>query len=434
MPEASITSINAQIDPIALARSRRPATVGLFQRFNLHTRSIERSLVTLDAEVVAEPSLSRALDTGMTQRLAGVYVGLLIFSGFEALAGSGEGTSDAPPFVVLGLRSYLEIDHVAGSTCVVGDARLSGDLMRAPSLARTDRLAAASTWAYDVAASDYAKRVALVQQALRAGEAEGAVLSIGLSRPTDADPFDIYRACIARNPSPYGYVLNVDGFSLIGSSPLSFARIDKDRILVETDAGTRPVSGDAAVDAASEIALRQSAKDAVEHDVVVQAELEALEKVAAGGDISIPISREVRRFSHVMHLYTVLEAKLAESGAITEALIALAPAAAVSGRPKQAAARIGRRVEGVARGPYGGVIGLIDRHGDADFAVVIRSLWVTNGIARMRVGGKIVAESDAASEYAEALSKARFLIEAVERTETDGRPIGWLQQPGGAQQ
>jgi anthranilate synthase component 1 len=423
VPKPSIISIDPDIDPIAVARSLHSATVGLFQRFNLHTRTLERSLVTLDVEAVAGPSLSAALDRGTAQRRVGDYAGLLVFSGFEALVEGSEGTSDTPSFLVLGLRNYLEIDQVAGAAHLIGDARLSEDLLRAPSsdISRACRPVAPCSWAQDVTEADYAERMALVQKAIRAGEAEGAVLSVGLSKPTDADPFDIYRACIARNPSPYGYVLNIDGFHLVGSSPLSFARIEKDRVFVETDAGTRPVSGDPAVDAASEIALKQSAKDATEHDVVVQAELEALGKVAANGDVFIPVSREVRRFSHVMHLYSVLEAKLAEGGTITQALIALSPAAAVSGRPKQAAARIGRRIEGIARGPYGGIIGLIDRHGDADFAVVIRSLWISNGVARLRVGGKIVAGSEAALEYAEAMSKARFLIEAVERAEAYAR-------------
>ena len=155
--------------------------------------------------------------------------------------------------------------------------------------------------------------------------------------------------------------------------------------------------------------------------MVVQAELDALRPVAAGGQIAVPISREVRRFSHVMHLYTVLETTLGDRGAVTQALLALAPAAAVSGRPKLAAARLGLRVEGAARGPYGGIIGLIDRHDDADFAVVIRSLWMVNGIASLRVGGKVVVGSDAAAEYAEALSKARFLVEAVEQAERSGQ-------------
>ena len=418
MPQANITPIAPDIDPIAVARARRGSTGGLFQRFDLRTRLLQRSLVTLTAESVAGASLAAALESGMQKKRAGDYVGLLVFSGFEALVGAeGSGSPATPSFLVLGLRSYLDIDCLAGTACIVGDASPE-DLLR-PQERRVDRsgVATARTWTQDASRADHATRVGLIQDAIRAGEAEGAVLSIGLSKPTAADPFDIYRTCVAQNPSPYGYVLSVGDFHLVGSSPLSFARIEGDRVIVETDAGTRPVTGDPHTDAVAEAELRQSAKDAAEHDVVVQAELDALRPIAAGGRIALPVSREVRRFSHVMHLYTVLEATLRDSSAVAQALMGLAPAAAVSGRPKLSAARLGLRVEGAARGPYGGFIGLIDQHDDADFAVVIRSLWILNGIASLRVGGKVVAGSDAAAEYAEALSKARFLVEAVEQAE-----------------
>ncbi|WP_425068001.1 chorismate-binding protein [Reyranella sp.] len=421
MLQPKITQVAPDIDPIAVARARRGSAGGLFQRFDLQTRLLQRSLVTLSADPVAGASLAAALESGLQKKRAGEYVGLLIFSGFEALVGAEAGVAPGtPPFLVLGLRSYLDIDCLAGTACIVGDASPE-DLLR-PQERRRDlsRVATAATWVQDASQAEHATRVGLIQDAIRNGEAEGAVLSIGLSKATAADPFDIYRACVARNPSPYGYVLNVGNFHLVGSSPLSFARIEGDRVIVETDAGTRPVTGDPNTDAAAEAQLRQSAKDAAEHDVVVQAELDALRTIAAGGQISVPVSREVRRFSHVMHLYTVLEARLGAPGAVAQALMALAPAAAVSGRPKPSAARLGLRVEGAVRGPYGGFVGLIDRHDDADLAVVIRSLWISNGIASLRVGGKVVAGSDAAAEYAEALSKARFLVEAVEQAEGSG--------------
>ena len=123
---------------------------------------------------------------------------------------------------------------------------------------------------------------------------------------------------------------------------------------------------------------------------------------------------QVRRFSHVMHLYTVLEADLADDLGISDAILALSPVAAVSRRPKRAAAQLGRELEGGPRGPYGGIIGTVEpRTGRVDLAVVIRSLWVSDHVARLRVGGKIVAESQAEAECRECLAKSRFIVEAV---------------------
>ena len=251
VPEPEITSVAADIDPITVAQARG-STGGLFQRFDLRTRRLQRSLVTLTAEAVPGSSFAAALESGMQKKWAGDYAGLLVFAGFEALVGAqGGGSPATPPCLVLGLRGYLDIDHVAGTARIIGEVPPE-DLLRHEARRNAGSgVTTAPAWTQDASPADHATRVALIQDAIRAGEAEGAVLSVGLSRPTMADPFDVYRACVSRNPSPCGYVLDIDGFHLVGSSPLSFACIEGDRVIVETDAGTRPVTGDARIDAAA---------------------------------------------------------------------------------------------------------------------------------------------------------------------------------------
>jgi anthranilate synthase component 1 len=422
-PICVVVQDGAALDLVAIARGAdagEPAL--LFQYYEVGTRRLTRSIVGLEMKPLTGRSVSETLEVAAS---ADSKSPVLLFMGTEYLNGDVVGKEGFPASVVLQLQTWLEVDHVTGQALLMSerevDARslLDGRLRKDAAARRRQESARVDTdWDHDVEASSYLKKVAEVKLALEQDGVHGVVLSIGLSRKTAADPFDIYR-CIARsNPSTYGYVLRLGQHALIGCSPLAFMRLSGGRIQLETDAGTRPVTGDRDLDTAAEEDLRSNQKDAAEHRVVVDAELEAMAAIALDGRVDIPIRQQVRRFSHVMHLYTVLEAKLAAGLSLAQAISGLAPAAAVSGHPKRAALRIGSLVEGSTRGPYGGIIGLINPASDnTELAVVIRSLWLSNGRASLRVGGKIVPGSDAAAEYRECLSKAIFLTEGVDCAE-----------------
>ena len=412
-------------DPVAAVERLGGATRFLFQRFDPATRRLSRTVAGLDVAIVgAGEDFAAALREGMAQMDAGAPGPCLVFAGFEALTGRSERVDGWPGHLMLRVTRGFDVDHAGGAVRLIGIDRAElaevsiGRQVGASAQADATGAEAPSPkpWTADVDRAGHARNVDAIRQAIAAGAVEGVVLSIGLSRPTTAAPFALYRAFVAANPSPYGFVLTHAGAALIGSSPLAFLGAKGRHLHLETDAGTRPVTGDAARDDAAASDLMVNAKDAAEHHVVVEAEREALAGIACGGTVGLAVDREVRRFSHVMHLYSALEAELADGLDLADAILALAPAAAASGRPKRAAAALGRDLEGAPRGPYGGVIGLIEP-GRADLAVVIRSLWLAEGQARLRVGGKVVAGSSAEAEYREAMAKARFLVDGVARAE-----------------
>ena len=107
---------------------------------------------------------------------------------------------------------YVEIDHRAGVASLVdtrpGTSREALEQALGRLSATTDASrgappgAPAPEWQHDAPFDQYSKQVASIREPLRRGMAEGTVLSLGLSRPTTADPLDIYRECVAANPSP----------------------------------------------------------------------------------------------------------------------------------------------------------------------------------------------------------------------------------------
>lgn len=418
-PFSSVIPDGSSLDPLSLAHSvppDRPAL--LFQYFEVGTRRLLRSVVGLEmTRLDCRNDIMKEMDRAHA-------CPLLLFIGSEATSTVRSDDTDFPAALLLQLQSWVEFDHVGGQAFLRSSRSIdpvteltkqSKTTIDHPSLVAGDLN---DDWKHDADIDEYARRVAQTKAALAQKNVHGAVLSIGLSRETSADPFQIYRCISESNPSTYGYVVRAGPHALVGCSPVAFMRLADRRIQVETDAGTRPVSGDREADAAAEADLKANPKDAAEHRVVVDAELAAMAAIARDRKVEFPIRQQVRRFSHVMHLYTVLEAQLDEGVSRAQAILHMAPAAAVSGHPKRAACEIAMAVEGTGRGPYGGIIGLIDRAaGTAELAVVIRSLWLSGTSARFRVGGKIVPQSDADDEYRECQAKAKFLVDGVARAE-----------------
>jgi anthranilate synthase component 1 len=419
LPRHALPRRFALADPIRLARGSAGAgRAALFQRFDLQTRHLRRSVIPRAVTVLALGDLDAGLRVHLPQSTE--HAPLLVYASVEAVCGGC--SEQTPSWLAYRLDRYLDITSEGAWACGYAQgeleeltAELDAQLQPCPP-ASTRSPTQLSAWSHDADAARHAEQVQQLQQGLRTQGLHGAALSVGLCRETQAEPFDIYAACVASNPSPYGYVLREGDFALLGSSPLAFLQLRNGRVHLETDAGTRPVTRDAAADDAAEADLRINPKDAAEHQVVVDAELQALAPLANDG-VQTVVSREVRRFSHVMHLYSAFEAELAAGLDVVDAIRGLAPAAAVSGHPKRAALALARAVEQVERGPYGGILGLIGSPLDADFAVVIRSMWIQNGVACLRVGGKVVADSDPAAEYREAISKSTFLVNALARAE-----------------
>lgn len=420
LPRHKLPRRFALADPILLARgSADTGRAALFQRFDLQTRQLRRSVIPRSVTPLKLGDLGEGLRAQLP--LSADHAPLLVYASVEAVCGGQ--SVQTPSWLAYRLERYLDIDSEDAWACGYAPDELNAlvevldaQLQQRPP-ASTRHEAPAAAWSRDADAARHAEQVRQLQQGLRTQGLHGAALSVGLCRETRADPFDIYAACVTTNPSPYGYVLQEGDFALLGSSPLAFLQLHGGHVHLETDAGTRPVTQDAATDDAAEADLRINPKDAAEHQVVVDAELQALNPLARDG-VRAVVSREVRRFSHVMHLYSAFEAELAAGLDVVDAIRGLAPAAAVSGHPKRAALALAHAVEQVERGPYGGILGLISSPRDADFAVVIRSMWIQRGMAQLRVGGKVVADSDPAAEYREAISKSTFLVNALARAES----------------
>jgi len=260
---------------------------------------------------------------------------------------------------------------------------------------------------------DYEAGVQRVKEYIRAGDAFQVVLSQRAERPTSASALDLYRALRRVNPSPYLFLLELDGLALVGSSPETLVKCDGGRASVNPIAGTtEPGAGDAE-------RLLASEKDRAEHVMLVDLGRNDLSRVCRAGTVQVARFLEPERFSHVTHLVSEVTGELRDGVKAFDVLRACFPAGTVSGAPKVRAMQIISELEGYRRGTYAGAVGYALPDGALDTCIAIRTLALQNGVARLQAGAGIVADSDPAAEHRECLSKLAALEAAIDLAEEE---------------
>jgi anthranilate synthase component 1 len=262
--------------------------------------------------------------------------------------------------------------------------------------------------------AEYEVGVERIREYIRAGDAFQVVLSQRLRFALDATPFELYRGLRSLNPSPYLYFLELDGVSLVGSSPEVLVRVEDGVVTVRPIAGTRPRGRTPEEERELADDLRADEKELAEHRMLVDLGRNDVGRVAEFGTVTVPDLMVVERYSHVMHLVSQVEGRLRSGLGAIDVFRACFPAGTVSGAPKVRAMEIIDELEKTRRGTYAGAVGYFAYGGlSMDTAITIRTVLVTKGEAFVQAGAGIVADSDPAREYDETLNKARALLRAA---------------------
>ena len=361
---------------------------------------------------------SRLVDVVEAEALNEPVVGYLAYDRVAHLEPTVPLPADGPDlpesrFVVADV--LLRFDHAQGHADVLyGDpddvaAALGADPAGAPA----PRHPAGPLRRFPDQAS-YEDAVRAAKEHIRIGDAFQIVLSQRAERPTSASALDLYRAVRRVNPSPYLFLLELDGLALVGSSPETHVKLEAGRASLNPIAGTtEPGEGDAA-------RLLASEKDRAEHVMLVDLGRNDLSRVCRPGTVRVERFLEPERFSHVTHLVSEVVGELTEGLSPFDLLRATFPAGTVSGAPKVRAMQIISELEDYRRGPYAGAVGYALPGGTLDTCIAIRTVVLADGVARLQAGAGIVADSDPAAEHRECLNKLAALEAAIELAEGAG--------------
>jgi len=418
-------------DPFLILRSRDGKT------------TIDRGGVTTEGEQPFIETLRRLMADFRSPfvpelpRFTGGAVGYLGYgaaSWFEPVLGdlgsSGDG-ADQAGFMVF--DTVLAFDHVQHRILIIANARitpteeleslyqfacakiqfLERELER--NLSRTPR-EAAKTLAFtsNHTRERFEELVRAAKEHIAAGDIYQVVLSQRFEAEVAADPFTVYRALRHVNPSPYMYFIRMGAVSIVGSSPEMLVRVEGSRVETHPIAGTRPRGRSSEEDMRLAEELKRNEKERAEHVMLVDLGRNDVGRVCEYGSVRVPQFMGLERFSHVMHLTSIVEGKLADDRDRLDALVACFPAGTVSGAPKVRAMQIIKELEPSGRGLYAGAVGYLDFAGNLDFCIAIRTVIMSKGKAYVQAGAGIVIDSNPAAEYDETHDKAKALLRALD--------------------
>jgi anthranilate synthase component 1 len=263
----------------------------------------------------------------------------------------------------------------------------------------------------------FLENVAKSKKYITGGDIIQVVGSQRFSTPVKSSPMDIYRAARSINPSPYMFLLELDGMALVGASPELHVRCEERKVEIRPIAGTRPRGATPEEDNKNREELLADPKERAEHVMLVDLARNDLGRVCDYGSVQVKDLMIIEKYSHVMHIVSQVEGHLSADKSPYDLMRATFPAGTLSGAPKVRAMQMIAELEQTQRGPYGGCVGYFSFNGNLDCCITIRTALIKNGRAYIQAGGGWVNDSKPEAEFDETVNKAKAMLKAVSLAE-----------------
>ena len=266
---------------------------------------------------------------------------------------------------------------------------------------------------------EYMENVKRARHYIHEGDIFQVVLSQRWSIETAQHPFSLYRKLRQVNPSAYMFYINYGDYQVAGSSPEMLVELRNDHIKNCPIAGTRPRGANGKEDERLSRELLADEKERAEHVMLVDLGRNDMGRIAKIGSVNVTEFMNVKYYSHVMHLVSLVEGIKRDDQDMFSILASFLPAGTLSGAPKIRAMEIIEELEPDKRGIYGGAAGYFGFDGDMDMCIAIRTMVIHDGHAYLQAGAGIVADSIPENEYEETRNKIRALVRAAEGVKND---------------
>ena len=260
---------------------------------------------------------------------------------------------------------------------------------------------------------EYLRAVKRAKEYIYAGDIYQVNLSQRFHTKLPMKPFQLFKKLRSINPAPFACYLNLDGLTIVSSSPERFLKLEGDFIQTRPIKGTRPRGRDAKEDQRLKTELVNSQKDRAELNMIVDLERNDIGRVCDYGSVRVAEHAIVEAYSTVFHLVSTIEGRLLERYNCVDLLKACFPGGSITGAPKIRAMEIIDELEPTARSIYTGSVGYVGFDGRMDMNIAIRTFLIKGEDVYFQVGGGIVADSTLEGEYDETLDKAKALIQSL---------------------
>ncbi|MFP4654877.1 MAG: anthranilate synthase component I [Methanohalobium sp.] len=261
--------------------------------------------------------------------------------------------------------------------------------------------------------NDFEEAVAKAKQHILDGDIFQVVLSRRYAVKINQTPLDLYKKLRNINPSPYMYIFNFKDLSIVGASPETLMTVHNREVITNPIAGTCSRGIDENEDRDFASRMLDDEKERAEHVMLVDLGRNDVRMVSKSGSVKLEDFMKVVKYSHLQHIESTVKGTLRDECDQFDATRAIFPAGTLSGAPKIRAMEIIDELENTPRGIYGGGVGYYSWNGDADFAIVIRTLLINGDTAYVQAGAGIVADSAPENEYEETERKMAAMMSAI---------------------
>lgn len=265
--------------------------------------------------------------------------------------------------------------------------------------------------------TSYCRMVERGKEYIREGDIFQVVLSNRMEAGMEGSLLDTYRILRTTNPSPYMFYFSSDDVEIAGASPETLVKLEDGILHTFPLAGTRKRGATPEEDEALGRELLGDEKELAEHNMLVDLGRNDIGKISEIGSVKVEQYMQIERYSHVMHIGSVVSGKIRGDMDAIDAMDAILPAGTLSGAPKIKACQIINDLEDNKRGIYGGAIGYLDFSGNMDTCIAIRLAFAKNNKVFVRSGAGIVADSQPEMEYEECINKAKVVMQALTKAE-----------------
>ncbi|MDI1253782.1 aminodeoxychorismate synthase component I [Thermomonas sp.] len=316
-------------------------------------------------------------------------------------------------------------DRVSGECIAIAEADQAGWLDRIEiDIAALDDLSPLPAWQAPVDVQEeppqrFIDGVARILDYLAAGDVFQVSLSRGWQVGFEAplQPAALFQRLRDHNPAPFAGVFaggasDGTGWSVVSASPERLVSVQGREVATRPIAGTRPrFDGDD--DAARIRELVGHPKERAEHVMLIDLERNDLGRVCTPGSVVVDELMIVESYPHVHHIVSNVRGILKDDATPGAVIAAVFPGGTITGCPKIRCMQIIAELEGQGRGAYTGAMGWLNRDGDMDLNILIRSAEIESGALRFRNGAGIVIDSNPRYELDETRAKARGMLHAL---------------------
>jgi para-aminobenzoate synthetase component 1 len=230
------------------------------------------------------------------------------------------------------------------------------------------------------------------------------------------NPLHIFNILNNKNKAPFSAYYKLNDKFVLSSSPERFLKKEGQKLISQPIKGTSKRSNNPLIDEQLRVALFNDEKNRAENVMIVDLVRNDLAKTCQFGTIKVEELFKIYTFEQVHQMISTVVGTLPEQRHFVDAIKNAFPMGSMTGAPKVMSMKLIERYEVTKRGLYSGTIGYITPQGDFDFNVVIRSI-LYNALRQyisVQVGGAIVYDSDAKSEYEECLIKANAMFQSLQ--------------------